>query len=55
MRQIPINVDESGCAKAVLAGYYKFYAATLIADSYGTSGTCVLEINEKDKAYKHDF
>lgn len=30
MRRIPMNTDEKGCAKTVLAGYFKYGAATLI-------------------------
>ena len=48
MRRIPINTDESGNAKTVLAGYYKYGCATLFAGDFGTSGTAIMEIYEHD-------
>lgn len=44
-RMIPINTDMDGaCSKTILAGYYKYGVATLIGDTFGTSGTSILEI-----------
>ena len=45
--KIPINID-GGCAKTIVAGYYKFGVATLLGDTFGTSGTAILEIYEED-------
>lgn len=45
-RLILWNVDVAGCARGVLAGYYKFYCATLFAGNYGTTGTIVIVIYE---------
>lgn len=39
---IPLGVDKDGAAKTFLAGYYKFYGATLFRQS-GASGTSVME------------
>ena len=44
----PINTDEDGCAKTVLAGYYKYGVATLLLGNFGTTGTIVMEIYETD-------
>jgi len=41
--KIPINTD-GRCAKTVVAGYYKFGVATLLGNTFGTSGTAILEI-----------
>lgn len=43
-RLVPINTDGDGNASTILAGYYKFGAATLIGGGYGTSGTAIIEI-----------
>ena len=45
MYKIGLNTDEGGCAKTIVAGYYKFGCATLLGDTFGTSGTVVLEID----------
>lgn len=44
---IPWSVDESGCAKTILSGYFKFGCATLLGDTFGTGGTSIL-IYEED-------
>ena len=54
MKMIPINVDETGNAKTVLAGYYKYGVATLLLGNFGTSGTVILETYEKDDADQYD-
>lgn len=41
-----MNTDEQGCAKTVLAGYFKYGAATLIGLEYGTTGTVVMEVED---------
>lgn len=46
-RLIPINTDGIGVSKTILAGYYKFGCATLLGDTFGTSGTAVMEIYDK--------
>lgn len=43
-----MNTDEQGCAKTVLAGYFKYGAATLIGGGYGTKGTVIIEIEDED-------
>ena len=40
-----------GAAKTVLSGYYKFGCATLLGDTFGTSGTAVMEIYEDTDKY----
>lgn len=47
--RIAVNVDEDGCAKTVLAGYYKYGCATLLGKTFGTSGTVVIEIEYEEK------
>ena len=55
MKIIPINTDRWGqLAKTVLAGYYKYGCATLLGKNFGTTGTIVLEIDEKDDSDKRD-
>lgn len=55
MKIIPINTDRGGqLAKTVLAGYYKYGCATLLGKNFGTTGTIVLEIDEKDDSDKRD-
>lgn len=44
--RIPINTDESGNAKTVLAGYYKYGCANLLGVNFGTTGTAIMEIYE---------
>ena len=39
---VPVGTDKSGNAKTLLAGYYKFYGATLFRKS-GASGTAIVE------------
>lgn len=39
---VPVGTDKSGNAKTLLAGYYKFYGATLFRKS-GASGTSIVE------------
>ena len=36
------------CAQTILAGYYKFGFATLLLDTFGTSGTTIIEVYETD-------
>lgn len=48
-KMIPINVEQGGAAKTILAGYYKFGCATLLGDTFGTSGTAILEAYEAEK------
>lgn len=43
---IPLGVDKDGAAKTFLAGYYKFYGATLFRES-GASGTSIMEQYKK--------
>lgn len=43
MEKIPINTDEQGNAKTILAGYYKYGAATILGDTFGSTGTAVME------------
>ena len=45
-RLILVNTDESGNAKCVLAGYYKYYLASFF--NYGSSGTCIVYVYEDD-------
>lgn len=45
---VPINTDDCGDAKTILSGYFKYGAATLIGGQYGTTGTAIIEIYEKD-------
>lgn len=49
-----LNTDNDKCSLAILAGYYKFYTATLLDGNYGTKGTVVIEVYEtnKDRHYK---
>lgn len=42
----PYNADEDGCAKTILAGCFKFGAATLLRDS-GSTMTSVIEYSTK--------
>lgn len=49
----PINADGGGCSKTVLAGYYKYGVATLLGETFGTTVTIILEIDEEDSD-KHD-
>ena len=46
---IAINTDGEGNAKTVLAGYYKFGCATLLGDTFGSSGTAIMEIYENQE------
>ena len=48
LRRIPINVDREGLAKTILAGYFKYGTQTLLLGDYGTGGTAILEVYEKD-------
>lgn len=48
------NVSEDGCAKTVLAGYYKYGVQTLLTGDFGTTGTVVVEIYEEDNTNKCD-
>lgn len=41
---VPMNVDESGNAVTINAGYYKYYLASFFR--YGTSGTVIVEMYE---------
>lgn len=45
MKRIAINTDREGVAKVVVAGYYKFGAATLL-NWGGATGTAIIEIYE---------
>ena len=42
-----METDDAGCAKTILAGYFKFGVATLLGGTFGTGGTSVL-IYEED-------
>ena len=42
-------LNRVGAAKTILAGYYKFGCATLLGDTFGTSGTAILEVYEAEK------
>ena len=44
----PINTDKDGNASTILSGYFKYGVATLIGGGYGTSGTAIVEVYEKD-------
>lgn len=46
-RLIPINTDGIGLSKTILAGYYKYGCATILGDTFGTSGTAVMEVYDK--------
>ncbi len=46
LRLIPLNTDESGNAKTILSGYFKYGVATLIGGEYGTSGTSIVLLYE---------
>lgn len=46
-RVVPLNLVE-GCAKTVLAGYYKYGVQTLLTGDFGTTGTIVMEIYEDE-------
>lgn len=48
MGRVAYNVDDEGNAKTILAGYFKFVVATLIGGTFGTSGTCIIELYEND-------
>lgn len=48
MKMMPINTDNDGCSKTVLAGYYKYGCKTLLGDNYGTTGTAVLYEYEEE-------
>lgn len=52
--KIPINTDKDDCAKTILAGYYKYGSATILGDTFGTTGTAVMEIYEEDNPDKHN-
>lgn len=43
---VPIN-EVDGIAKTIVAGYYKFGAATLLAWG-GSTGTAIMEVYESD-------
>ena len=45
--RIPMNTDNEGLAKTVLAGYFKYGCQTLLGDNYGTCGTILMEIYEE--------
>ena len=47
-RLIPLNTDESGNAKTILSGYFKYGVATLIGGNYGTSGTIIVYLYEEN-------
>ena len=49
-----MNTDEQGCAKTVLAGYFKYGAATLIGGGYGTTGTVIIEIEDESDYREHE-
>ena len=56
LKRVPLNVDQDGCAKTVLAGYYKYGVQTLLTGDFGTSGTIVLEyedIADEPRAGRH--
>lgn len=38
------NAAEDGCAKTVLAGYYKYGVQTLLTGDFGTTGSVVVEV-----------
>jgi len=50
MKKFPINTDKDGVAKTVLAGYFKYGCAVLLGDTFGTSGTAIMEVYEEDSS-----
>ena len=50
----PFNTDGEGCSKTVLAGYYKYGCATLLGDTFGTSGTAIMDVYEEDSPDKYN-
>lgn len=46
--KIPINADD-GIAKTIMAGCYKFGAATLLLGKYGTTMTSILELKPYER------
>lgn len=50
--RIPINTDESGCARCIKAGYYKMgwtnFTREMLGAKDGFTATAIMEI------YKHD-
>lgn len=54
LSSIPINTDQAGVSKTILAGYYKYGVQTLLLGDFGTTGTVVLDIYEDDEGIEHD-
>lgn len=50
--RIPINTDESGCARCIKAGYYKMgwtnFTREILGAKDGFTATAIMEIYEHD-------
>ena len=47
MKQIIWNRCDDGCARTILAGYHKYGVDTVLGVSFGTGGTCIVEVYEE--------
>lgn len=58
MRKIPINTDESGCARCIKAGYFKMgwtnFTRQILGMQDGFAATAIVETYEESCADKCD-